>query len=188
MNYNQTPNEKIVVVIDPGHGGDDPGAIGINGVKEKNVILPIAQEVTNLLEQQGIQVIMTRNNDKAVSLQERSEIANRANADLFISIHANSMGMSRPDISGLETYYLEDGMRLAESIHNTILKDVDVKNRRIRRARFYVLRHTEMPAVLVEIGFLTGKEDAQKLANQTYRDKMAQAIADGILQYVRKGK
>jgi N-acetylmuramoyl-L-alanine amidase len=188
MGNSQIPNEKIVVVIDPGHGGKDPGAIGINGVREKDLILPISQQVADILELQGIQVIMTRNDDRYISLQDRSKMANRANADLFISIHANSMGMSRPDISGLETYYLEDGMRLAESIHHTILKNVDVKNRRIRRARFYVLRHTQMPAVLVEIGFLTGKEDAQKLANQTYRDQMAQAIADGILQYVRKGK
>ncbi len=180
------PKEKIVVVIDPGHGGSDPGAIGINGVKEKDVILPISQEVADILERQGIQVIMTRNSDRFISLEDRARIANRAQADLFISIHANSMGMSRPDISGLETYYLQDGLRLAESIHNTILRNVDIRNRGIRRARFYVLRHTQMPAVLVEVGFLTGKEDAAKLANSAYRQQMAEAIAAGILQYISK--
>lgn len=187
-NGRQTPNEKIVVVIDPGHGGKDPGAIGINGVREKDLILPVSQEVARILEQQGIQVIMTRNNDQYISLQDRATMANRANADLFISIHANSMGMNRPDVNGLETYYLQDGLRLAESIHNTILKNVDVRNRGVRRARFYVLRHTQMPAVLVEIGFLTGREDAAKLANAAYRQQMAESIAAGILSYVRNKK
>ncbi|ELR97520.1 N-acetylmuramoyl-L-alanine amidase [Gloeocapsa sp. PCC 73106] len=185
VNSNRTPQEKLVVIIDPGHGGKDPGAIGIGGVKEKELIFPMAQQVADILEKQGIQVIMTRKSDYYVGLEDRAKMANQAGADLFISIHANSMGMSRPDINGLETYYFQDGIRLAETIHNSILKRVDVDNRGIRRARFFVLRETQMPAVLLEVGFLTGKEDAQKLSNPDYRSQISQAIAEGILQYVR---
>lgn len=188
MSQRPAPQEKLVVMIDPGHGGKDPGAIGIGGVQEKNVILPMSQEVAAILERQGIQVIMTRQSDYYVSLQDRTKMANREGADLFISIHANSMGMSRPDVNGVETYYFRDGIRLAETIHNSILRRVDADNRGVRRARFYVLRHTSMPAVLVEVGFLTGRDDAKKLANPAYRSQISQAIADGILQYVRNQK
>lgn len=183
---NNAPNqEKIVVMIDPGHGGKDPGAIGIGGVQEKRVILPMAQQVAAILEKQGIQVIMTRNSDYYVSLKDRTVMANRAGADIFVSIHANSMGMSRPDVNGIETYYFQDGRELAEKIHNSMLRSVDVANRGVRRARFYVLRHTAMPAVLVEVGFLTGREDAKKLADPRYRSQVSEAIAAGIIQYVR---
>lgn len=176
--------ERLVVVIDPGHGGKDPGAIGINGVREKDVILPMSLKVASILEEQGIQVIMTRDRDHYVSLKNRSIMANERGADLFISIHANSMGMSRPDVNGIETYYYRDGRNLAEAIHNSILRRVNVGNRGVRSARFYVLRHTTMPAVLVEVGFLTGRDDAKKLADPTYRQQVSEAIAAGILQYV----
>jgi len=85
------------VVIDPGHGGKDPGAIGIGGLQEKNVILPISLEVTRILQQQGIDVRLTRDSDFFVTLQGRTDLANRIDADLFVSIHANSMGKARPD-------------------------------------------------------------------------------------------
>lgn len=180
------PKGRIVVMVDPGHGGKDPGAIGLGGLQEKNVILPIAQQVASLLEQQGVQAVLTRNSDYFVDLAPRVSMAERANADLFVSIHANSMGSSRPDISGLETYYYSSGQRLAQTIHNSILQSTDVKNRGTRRARFYVLRKTSMPSVLVEVGFVTGREDAAKLSNPAYQSKMAQAIARGILQYIQQ--
>jgi N-acetylmuramoyl-L-alanine amidase len=182
----RVPKGRIVVIVDPGHGGKDPGAIGLGGLREVDVILPIAQQVASLLEQQGIQAVLTRNSDYFVDLAPRVVMAERANADLFVSIHANSIGPNRSDISGLETYYYSNGQRLAQVIHNNILQSLDIKDRGIRRARFYVLRKTSMPSVLVEVGFVTGREDAAKLSNPTYRAQMAQAIARGILQYIQQ--
>jgi N-acetylmuramoyl-L-alanine amidase len=114
-------------------------------------------------------------------------MAERMDANLFVSIHANSIDSSR-DINGLETYYYSSASakRLAQSIHNSILQSIDIPNRGIRTARFYVLRKTSMPSVLVEVGFVTGRQDAAKLSNPTYRSQMAQAIARGILQYIQQ--
>jgi N-acetylmuramoyl-L-alanine amidase len=184
--YPSVPQGKLKVIIDPGHGGHDPGAVGIGGLREKDIILPIGVRVAQILEQQGVQVVLTRSNDNFVSLEERVQMAKRANADLFISIHANAISMSRPDVNGLETYYYATGLSLAQTIHNTVLQKVNVGNRGVRRARFYVLRHSPMPAVLIETGFVTGREDAAKLSNPTYREQMADAIAIGILQYMRQ--
>ena len=113
-------------------------------------------------------------------------MAERMNADVFVSIHANAISLSRPDINGLETYYYSNGQRLAQTIHNSILQGVDVGNRGVRNARFYVLRRTSMPSVLVEVGFVTGREDAAKLSSPAYQSQMAQAIARGILQYLQQ--
>jgi N-acetylmuramoyl-L-alanine amidase len=181
------PRGRIVVMIDPGHGGKDPGAIGINGLQEKNVILPISQQVAALLEQQGIQVILTRRDDYFVDLPSRVEMARRANVNLFVSIHANAIG-NRPDVNGLETYYYSNGERLAQTIHNSILQSIDIRDRRVRQARFYVLRNNPMPAVLVEVGFVTGVQDNPRLATATYQNQMAQAIARGILQYIQQNQ
>jgi N-acetylmuramoyl-L-alanine amidase len=182
-----TPRTDILVVIDPGHGGQDPGAIGLGGLREKDVILSISQEVTRLLEQQGVRVMMARNSDYFVSLQGRTDMANRAGADLFVSIHANSMGKGRPDVSGLEVYYFGN-RTLADTIHRSILRTVNVSDRGVRRARFYVLRKTSMPATLVEVGFVTGYRDAANLKNPTYRRQMAEAIARGVLEYIQQSK
>ncbi|MEM7726538.1 MAG: N-acetylmuramoyl-L-alanine amidase [Cyanobacteria bacterium P01_A01_bin.45] len=180
------PRGRMVAIIDPGHGGKDPGAIGIAGLREKDVILPISIRVGQILQRNGIQVIMTRNSDYFVSLQGRVDIAERANASVFVSIHANSVGLSRPDVSGLEVYYYRSGYNLAKVIRSSVLQGVNVRDRGVRRARFYVLRKTSMPAILVETGYVTGREDAAKLASPQYREKMAQAIADGILQYLKR--
>ena len=175
-------------MIDPGHGGKDPGAIGIGRMYEKHVVLPIAQQVAQILERQGIQVKMTRSGDYFISLQGRVQMANRAGANLFVSIHANSVGMRRPDVNGLETYYYQSGRGLADTIHRNVLRRVNIRDRRVRRARFYVLRKSSMPAVLVETGFVTGREDAPKLANPNYRRQMAEAIASGILEYIKRNR
>jgi N-acetylmuramoyl-L-alanine amidase len=114
-------------------------------------------------------------------------MAKRQNADLFVSIHANSID-NRPDVNGLETYYFDRGERLAQTIHNSILQSLDIKDRRVRRARFYVLRNNPMPAVLVEVGFVTGTQDAPRLATAAYENQMAQAIANGILQYIQQNQ
>lgn len=177
---------QFVVVIDPGHGGRDPGAVGIGGLQEKEVIFPISQRVTELLRAQGVEVIMTRTDDRTLDLAPRVEIANRANATVFVSIHANSISLSRPDVNGIETYYAsESGRRLAEIIHANILPASGMRDRGVKSARFYVLRYTNMPAALLEIGFVTGEEDVRLLRDAAWRERMAQAIAQGILQYLR---
>ncbi|MBD2439195.1 N-acetylmuramoyl-L-alanine amidase [Nostoc sp. FACHB-110] len=180
------PRGRLVVVVDPGHGGKDPGAIGIGGVREKDIILPIGKRVAEILQQNGVQVIMTRNSDYFVTLPGRVQMAEQANADVFVSIHANSAGAGRPDVSGLETYYYDSGLSLARVVHSTILQSLNVRDRGVRRARFYVLRKSSMPSILVETGYLTGREDIAKLRTSAYQNQMAEAIAQGVLQYLRR--
>ncbi len=179
-------NGRVLVVVDPGHGGKDPGAIGIAGLREKDIILPIAQQVASILEQQGVQAVLTRTSDYFVDLAPRVAMAQRMDADIFVSIHANSISLSRPDVNGIETYYYSSGLRLAQVIHNSILQSVDVADRRVRQGRFFVLRKASMPSVLVEVGFVTGRDDAPKLSDPSYRSQMAQAIARGILLYIQQ--
>ncbi|MEJ1932188.1 N-acetylmuramoyl-L-alanine amidase [Nostoc sp. NIES-2111] len=180
------PRGKVVVLIDPGHGGKDPGAIGIGGVREKDIILPISERIAQTLQQNGVQVVLTRNSDYFVSLPGRVQMAERVGADVFVSIHANSAGAGRADVSGLETYYYDNGLGLARVVHNNILQSVNVRDRGVRRARFYVLRKSSMPSILVETGYLTGRDDVSKLRNAAYQRQMADAIARGILQYLRR--
>ncbi|MBV5260381.1 N-acetylmuramoyl-L-alanine amidase [Synechococcus moorigangaii CMS01] len=179
------PRSNIVVTIDPGHGGRDPGAVGIGGLQEKNAVLPISQEVARILQQNGIGVRMTRNTDVFVSLEDRARQANAANADLFVSIHANAISMSRPDINGFEVFYFQSGRGLAESIHRNVMRRISIRDRGVKTARFYVLRNTSMPSALVETGFVTGREDAPRLNDPAFRSQMAQAIAAGILEYIQ---
>lgn len=176
---------RAIVIVDPGHGGKDPGAIGIGGLQEKHIILPIAQQVAEILEKKGINAVMTRDSDYFVDLGPRVAMAEGNKADLFVSIHANSMGLGRPDVSGLETYYFASP-RLAQTIHNSIVQEIDIRNRGVRKARFYVLRKSSMPSVLVEVGYVTGREDAARLKTSEYQKKMAEAIARGILQYLKQ--
>ncbi len=186
---NQLPQRdgRVMIVIDPGHGGPtDLGGVGFDGLREKDIVLPISLEVAQILEQNNIQVIMTRKTDRDLDLPPRSELANRVGADLFVSIHANAISMSRPDVNGLETFYYQSGQVLARYIQNSMLEAFPtMKNRGVKRARFYVLRHTKMPAALVEVGFVTGNYDSRILANPGQRSRMAQAIARGILRYVQ---
>lgn len=178
-------NGKTIVVVDPGHGGKDPGAIA-SGMQEKDIILPISQRVAQILEQNGVQVVLTRDSDYYVGLQGRVDIAERVNADLFVSIHANSLP-TRPDISGLETYYFDSGYNLAVTVHNVMLQNVpNLRDRRVRKARFYVLRKSSMPAILVETGYVTGQHDAPRLKTAAYQNQLAEAIAQGVLQYIRQ--
>ena len=184
--YNRRSNQKVMVMLDPGHGGKDPGAIGIGRLREKDIVLPISLMVRQFLEQEGVKVKMTRQSDYFVSLAGRTKMANQQGADIFVSIHANAINLRRQDVNGLETYYYNSGRRLAQTIHNRILRSVPINDRKVRKARFYVLRKSVMPAVLVEVGFVTGREDAPKLRSPRYRREMARAIAAGILDYIRQ--
>jgi N-acetylmuramoyl-L-alanine amidase len=180
------PKGKIIVIIDPGHGGKDSGAPGIGGLLEKDVILPIGKRVAAILEQNGIQAVMTRDADYFVDLKPRVDLAERVNATLFVSIHANSVD-GRPDVNGLEVYYYDSGYNLAEVVRKSILQSIStIKDRGTRKARFYVLRKSSMPSILVETGYMTGREDNPRLGSTAYQNQMAEAIARGILQYLRR--
>jgi N-acetylmuramoyl-L-alanine amidase len=177
---------RYTIVIDPGHGGRDPGAIGLNGLQEKRVVLSISAEVAKILKQRGFNVVMTRSGDSFVSLLGRVKRAENSKANLFVSIHANAVGGNKSQVNGLETYYFSSGYRLALSIHRSILRGVTVGgNRGVKKARFYVLRKTSMPSALVEVGFVTGRVDNRNLNSASYRQKMAEAIANGITEYLR---
>ncbi|MEG3840148.1 N-acetylmuramoyl-L-alanine amidase [Microcoleus sp. herbarium14] len=182
----QVSNRRAVVVIDAGHGGRDPGAVGIQGIQEKEIVLDISFQVARLLEQQGVQAVMTRTDDSEIDLEPRVSLAERVNATVFVSIHANAINMSRPDINGIETYYFGSGQDLARVIHGSILEGTGANDRRVRQARFYVLRKSSMPSVLLEVGFVTGAEDAARLADPAYRSQMAASIARGILLYLQQ--
>ncbi|MEH2012866.1 N-acetylmuramoyl-L-alanine amidase [Nostoc sp.] len=180
-------NGRVVVIIDPGHGGKDSGALGIGGAREKDVILPIGKRLAEILQQNGVQVIMTRDSDYFVTLPGRVQLSERANADVFVSIHANSAGASRPDVNGLEVYYYDSGLGLARIVRSSILQSIGtIKDRGVRRARFYVLRKSSMPSILVETGYMTGREDMARLRTSAYQNKMAEAIARGVLQYLKR--
>jgi N-acetylmuramoyl-L-alanine amidase len=180
------PKGRIVVVVDPGHGGKDSGAPGLRGLLEKDVILPIGLRLASILQQNGIQVVMTRDRDYFVDLKPRVDMAERVNADLFVSIHANSID-GRPDVNGLEVYYYDSGYRLAEAVRQSILQNIStIKDRGTRKARFYVLRKSSMPSILVETGYMTGTQDNPRLGTVEYQNRMAEAIARGVLRYLGK--
>jgi N-acetylmuramoyl-L-alanine amidase len=180
----RSSTQRTTVVIDPGHGGQDPGAIGIGGLQEVQVVLPIAQEVERILRAQGVNVVMTRNRDQSVSLQSRVSIAERSRGKVFVSIHANAISLSRPDVNGVETFYYQTGRSLAQSIHSSIHRRIRIGDRGVRQARFYVLRKSSMPASLVEVGFVTGRLDSPRLRQPAFRQQMASAIAEGILNHL----
>ena len=192
LNSYKLPNvkrNKFYVVIDPGHGGADPGAIGIGGIKETDVVLDVAKIVKNLLSDKGVKVRLTRDNEMDLDLSPRVSFANRTDADIFVSIHANASRGKRRDINGLETFYYRGwrGRLLAKRIQKQILRvSPGSPDRGVKQGRFYVIKNTRMPAVLVEIGFLTGRLDARRLEKITHRKRLAYAIAKGILEYLDK--
>jgi N-acetylmuramoyl-L-alanine amidase len=184
-------NSRVLVMIDPGHGGRDPGAIGLGGTREVDVIMPIAKRVAAILESKGIRTKMTRNSDYFVGLDERVDMADRAGATVFVSIHANSID-GRPDVNGLETYYYgPEGGKMAGSIHRNVLSVVSsrgfyIGNRNTRRARFLVLRKANVPATLVETGYLTSEAEVARLRREDYQAAMAEGIARGIIEYLNQ--
>ena len=191
-NYLQLPNvkrNKFTVVIDPGHGGPDPGAIGIGGLRETDVVLEISKIVKELLYEKGVKVMLTRKTEVDLDLPPRASFANNADADIFVSIHANASRGKRRDINGLETFYYRGwkGRLLAKRIQKQILRvSPGSPDRGVKQGRFYVIKNTRMPAVLVEVGFLTGRLDARRLEKISHRKRLAYAISKGILEYLSK--
>ncbi len=171
------------ICVDAGHGGQDPGAIGVNGIKEKDINLAIALKVAKLLQEDGANVILTRDGDYFVTLSGRVQIANSADCDIFISIHANSGPSSA---SGFEVYHYYGsywGNVLATYVDQEIAKLIPLRNRGVKEAGYYVLKYTHMPAILIETGFVTNSYDASILTNENYQWKYAYAILHGVQRY-----
>jgi len=170
------------IVIDPGHGGDDPGARSRNGLVEKDLVLDVALELADLLRQQGARVILTRGDDRFVELEERAAIANRAGADLFVSIHADSAPRNRA-AQGVTTWISRAASRQSAAVAGAICNGVESAGlacRGTNRANYKVLVATRCPAVLAEIGFLSNAPEARRLEQAGYRSRLAAALAAGI--------
>jgi N-acetylmuramoyl-L-alanine amidase len=215
------------IVLDPGHGGKDPGAMAFN-LKEKDIVLDIAKRLAPVLKKElGCEVVLTRNDDTFITLEERTALANTNNADLFISLHINAHTSAK--VRGIETYYLnlttnaeamrvaarenatsthqmselqdilsdimknskiDESSRLAQQVHNSILTETnkrgfsDIKNLGVKQAPFYVLIGAQMPAILIELAFISNEKDVENLKNPTFLDMLTKEIADGIRAYI----
>jgi N-acetylmuramoyl-L-alanine amidase len=173
------------VVIDPGHGGKDPGTM-VGGAYEKNIDLLVARKVAALLEQRGVNVIMTRQDDRFVELEDRAQIANRRDTDLFVSIHSDSA--SDRSIDGFTLYVASDASREAYNAAravSTAMSRTGSDTRGIREADYKVLVQTNCPAILIELGYLSNYADARHLQDGAFQTRLAQAIAAGILDYLQ---
>jgi N-acetylmuramoyl-L-alanine amidase len=215
------------VVIDAGHGGHDPGAIGKTGLREKDVNLDIAKRLANRLKSDGIEVVMTRNSDKFIPLGTRVNIANHSKADLFISIHSNASRTR--SLYGFEVYYVSpsvsdssrasfaaknaylnldsscfagqsqnlkailwdmiytynrrESIELSRIVCRSAVDNLNVKVLGVKDARFEVLRGARMPAILVEVGFVSNPKEEGLLKDGSYREKLSQSIRDGLCNY-----
>lgn len=179
------PSGKTIV-IDAGHGGKDPGAISTHGFYEKTVNLDVALQVTQLLRNKGYRVIMTRDSDKFIELEERAAIANRSRADIFVSIHADSCATSSKN--GFTLYVARNASWASKSFAGSIDKQMlqtGIKSRGTRKADFRVLKYTRCPAVLVELGYLSNYWEAKQLKNKDMQKRLANAIACGITDYFK---
>ncbi len=175
----------MIIFIDPGHGGNDPGAIGPSGLKEKDVNLNIATIVKGILENHNVDVRLTRNEDTKAELAERVNMANNINADYFISIHIN--GYTNTSAFGTETYAYPNsvrGIELSKSIHRNLVAEIKLKNRGVKTSNFYVLRETVMPAALVEVAFISNPVEEELLKEKAFINKAALGIAKGILELI----
>jgi N-acetylmuramoyl-L-alanine amidase len=180
------PATQGLVVVDAGHGGRDPGAISAGGLYEKHINLAVALKVADLLEQAGVGVVMTREQDRYIELEERADIANRRKADLFVSIHADSA--PNRSVQGFTIYVARaasaDAQRVAAGIKQAMAA-AGCDSRGIRDADYKVLVLTNCPAVLIELGYLTNTQDTARLRDPAWQNRLAQAIATGILSYFR---
>ncbi len=220
------------IVLDPGHGGHDPGAIGPGGLQEKELTLDVARRLAAILQEElGVTVVLTRTRDQFLPLQERTAIANRHKADLFVSIHVNAARGGSP--TGTETYFLsseatdnaaraaaafenkvieleagprtgsrdllrsilwdlaqsefqQESSRLAEGLQDSLERALRQPSRGVKQAPFYVLGGAAMPAVLVEIGFITNPKEEERLQDEGYRDRLVRALAAGLAAYKRR--
>lgn len=182
-----------IITIDPGHGGSDSGAVGPNGYTEKEGAFAISQKVASILNQSGAKVVMTRDSDVDVygpnasarnELQARVDVGNRVNSDIFVSIHCNAF--VNPAANGTQTFYYGSsyqGQRLAQNIQEKMIESNGLRDRGISTCNFYVVKHSYMPAVLIETAFITNYDEEALLSDDEWQTTMAKAIAEGINEY-----
>lgn len=184
-------SKKMIVVIDAGHGGNDPGKVGVNGVLEKDINLEIAKKLEQYLEKNGIQVVMTREDDTAEDskrgdMVKRVDLINEVNPVITVSIHQNSYSDAR--VKGAQVFYFTDSeiSRQAASVLQEEIKKIDLENTRQIKANntFYMLKKTKVPTIIVECGFLSNHEEAEKLKVEEYQNQMAESIGRGILVWL----
>ncbi len=191
---------KYVIVIDPGHGGEDPGKVGINDALEKEINLEIAKKLEKILQEKGYEVVLTRTTDdglyastdsnkKVSDMKKRCQIIEEAKADIVVSIHQNSF--SQESVYGAQVFYYkysQQGAVLAEKIQSAIRQYADTENKRTIKdnSTYYMLVHTPCPTVIVECGFLSNRVEAQKLCSEEYQDKIANAVCEGIEAYFKE--
>jgi N-acetylmuramoyl-L-alanine amidase len=201
-------NKITTICLDPGHGGKDPGN-QVGSHSEKNYTLPLAFELRDQLKQSGFNVVLTRSKDVYVDLPVRPAIANKSGADLFISLHFNATTSQKDVVKGVETYcitpvgaassnaqgegsdhsavtgniYERRSLLFAYEMQKSLVQNLHVEDRDVRRARFAVLRDAKMPAILIEGGYMTNPTEGKKIYDANYRKQMAAAIVKGILDY-----
>ena len=187
MNTKGTAVQNRIIVLDPGHGGSDPGAVN-GSVTEKSIVLDVAKRVQKLLQADGAKVVLTRSTDVFIELDERPIIANNHFGEMFISIHVNSFSNNVP--KGTETFYnskseanLDEEIRLAKLINNEIVKNASMTDRGVKNVNYAVTRNTTMPAILTELGFIKNESDFAKLTSEAYLTIYAESIYNGIVKY-----
>ncbi len=192
---------EVCIVIDAGHGGDDPGKIGINKAKEKEINLKIAKELEGILKKEGIKIIMTRtddaglyqqssNNKKVEDMRKRCEIITKADPVFTVSIHQNSY--PEESVKGAQVFYYGqsvEGKVLPKTLQKSLVEQLDPQNHRQAKANesYYLLKKTPSPTVIVECGFLSNAKEAELLVTEEYQKKVAEAVKSGILSYLNIG-
>lgn len=173
-----------VIVLDPGHGGRDPGAISPNGIPEKILTLQAARKAAYYLKSAGATVYLTRNNDRRNNLKDIVKFVNKIRPDIFISIHFNCT--DRRSISGTETYYYKrDSRRLALILHRTLINGLKRKDRGLRKVRYYAIRHTKVPAVLLEPAYISNYNEEKLARSPKFQRELAINILKGVKAYFR---
>ncbi|QGU00837.1 N-acetylmuramoyl-L-alanine amidase [Candidatus Syntrophocurvum alkaliphilum] len=174
----------IKVGIDPGHGGSDSGAVGVRGYREKDIVLSIAKEVESHLKQNSIKTVMTRTEDKYVSLNERTRILNDSKVDICLSIHANASTNRDADYISTFIYTARgEAESLAYLIQKEMVNELGWQDGGVRIKNLHILRETNMPAILLECGFITNLKQERKLIQQDTKKNLAKAMVAGILSH-----
>lgn len=195
-----TPATSKTIVVDAGHGGEDGGAVASDGVMEADINLKIALKLQNLLEQSGATVILTRSDENAIynldkktlrdkknsDIKNRVKIGNNSSADIFVSIHLNKIPQS--EYYGWQTFFKdgsEEGKRLATCIQNNLNEAIQKENKRVplKINNVYIIKHVEIPISIVECGFLSNPEEREQLEDNSYQNKLAWGIYNGVMDY-----
>lgn len=199
LTANQSEDRKYTVVVDPGHGGSDPGKIGVHKEKEKDINLQIARKVKENLEKEEVYVVMTREEDveladaqssnkKVQDLKNRCELIHQTKPDCVLSIHQNSY--PEESIKGAQVFYYEnsaEGKKLAEILQRHMVEELDKNNHRQAKGNksYYMLKKTDATLTIIECGFLSNSEEASLLSSEEYQEKVASAICKGTMEYLK---